>query len=265
MENPLDGVLDKLSEEVACKIAEDNAKESQPESAKDGFDEDGELENQIEDPKMKEKFNKAKEEAKEKAKEAVKNAGNKAKEAGSRLLNQVKEDFNKLGTDLGILTVGSAQFAARIAMVPPAIISATPMGPGVAAQMVPPMLQQLKAEGDSLSKVYDDCQSTIKKYKLNEIGSVIPIVGQVMSIADTIFATAIPLITMVGSSVAGSVGSLPDVKPPITITYNAKDCTNFNYTILNGEVSAGNCSRFTPMNAGDKVSCNKCKLYNKRV
>lgn len=259
MENLLSSLTDKATEAIVKKQYEDSLPEFEDESDK------------IKDLEAKKEYKEAFDKAKEDMKKRGEDMLNDANEAVGAYIRQLKSDFNDLGTSLGHLSIGTAMFAARIAMVPPAIISATPMGPGVSAQLVPPLLQQLKAEGDNLSKVYDDCNSKINKLGLRALASMVPIAGSVLSVADTIFGVAVPLITMVGSSVAGAAGSIPDIKPPISISYNPKDCTNFSYIVppsspeLEGDISASNCSRFTPMTDQDtKVSCDNCKYFNKR-
>lgn len=264
MDNPINGLIEKAAEEIAVKKVEDS---QQPDP-----DPDGSLENEIKNEKAKKKFK----ESKEKAKEAKNKAIADAKKAGSEFLENIKSDLSDLGVGLGLLTIGSASFATRIALVPPAIISATPMGPGVSANLIPPMLQQLKAEGDSLSKVYDDCSSKMNKLQLVALSASCPTVGSIVSTATSIMDTSKVLISAVGSSVGGISGSIPDIEPPISISYEAKDCTNFSpivgtinpidpTQIIGGEFSAANCKNFTPMIEGEATpDCNKCKRYNKR-
>lgn len=260
MENLLSSLTDKVTEAIVKKQYEDALPEFEDES------------DMIEDEECKKEYKEAFDKAKEDMKKRGEDMLNEANEAAGAYIRQLRSDFNDLGTSLGYLSIGTAMFSARIAMVPPAIISATPMGPGVSAQLVPPLLQQLKAEGDNLSRVYDDCNSKINKLGLRAIASAVPIVGSVLSIADTVFGVAIPLITMVGSSVAGASGNIPNIEPPITISYDPKKCTNFSYIVppsdpeLEGDISATNCSKFTPMTDQDtKISCNNCKYFNKRV
>jgi hypothetical protein len=263
MDNPIKGMIDKAAEEIAAKAVE-KAQQLDP-------DPDGELEEQIKDPKAKEKFK----EAKNKAKEAKDKAIADAKKAGSEYLESIKCDLRELGSGLGLLSVGTAQFSARIAMVPPAIISTTPMGPGVSANLIPPLLQQLKAEGDNLSKVYDDCDNKMSKLQLVAMAASIPSVASIVSTAQTVMGVAKGLITLVGASVGGASGAIPDIEPPISISYEAKDCSNFSPIkgtlnpvnpdmIIGGEFSAENCKNFSPMTEGDKPDCNKCKRFNKK-
>lgn len=190
---------------------------------------------------------------------------------GSRCLESTKSDLKEYGTSLGLLTVGTAQFASRIAMVPPAIISATPVGPGVSASMIPPMLQDLKAEGDQLSKHYDDVECKRKKLNLDLL-SYIPTVGGILSITDSTLALAKPLILMVGASVGKESGSLPEVDPPISIEYSADECLSFSPidgyyddegNLIGGDVSASNCSNFSSMSDDLTPNCNNCKNFRK--
>lgn len=261
MDNILSSLVDEISEEIVKKRVQDSQQEIEDKSE------------EITNENAKEKYKQAISDAKEKAKEAVDSAIDEANEQAGEFIRQVKSDLNDLGTSAGLLAVGTAQFAARIAMIPPAIISATPLGPGVSAQLVPPMLQDLKAEGDQLSRVYDECNYKMNKLGLTALVGSIPSISGVISLIKTTQSVAKPLIAMIGSNVDDMTGSLPEVDIPITITYEAEDCTNFSYIILpdpedpsSGDISAENCSNFEPMTDQDStVSCNNCKKYNKRV
>lgn len=199
-------------------------------------------------------------------------------------LEEIKSDLKDLGTSCGLLVVGTAGFLTRVASVAPAIISVTPLGPGVSPQLILPMIKDLKAEGDNLSKVYDDCDSKMSKLGLEDIEGTMsrvkgknkslinlePITG-VISIVKSAMNTAKPLILAVGANVGGEEGSLPEVEPPITIEYYATDCVNFSYifppNIETGEddISAGNCSKFEPWSEDNtERKCNNCKHYKKK-
>lgn len=236
--------------------------------------------------KMKEKRDKAKEEAKELVNNAEKEAEAAIKDAASRgkqAMEEIMGDLSDLGIYSGMLIVATADFLVRIALVPVAIISATPLGPGIASQMIPTLLKQLKAEGDNLSKIYDECSNKMSKLGLEDIvesssktRASVPIdispINSVLSIVKGAQSTAKPLILAVGASVGGDTGTTPDVEPPITIDYSAKDCTNFSYIVPpsipeeEGDISPENCSRFEAMSDQDStVSCNNCKHFNKRI
>ena len=231
--------------------------------------------------KMKEQRDKAKEETKElanKAKEEAEAAVKDAAARGKQAINELKGDLLDLGIAAGMLIVATADFMVRIALVPVAIISATPMGPGVASQLIPALLKQLKAEGDNLSKIYDECDNKMSKLGLNDIVSSrisVPIdlgpINSVLSIVKGAQSTAKPFILAVGASVGDTAGSVPDIKPPISFDYSAKDCTNFSYIVPptipedEGDISPENCSNFEAMNDQDSTrSCNNCKHFNKR-
>lgn len=260
MKNLLSSVIDKAAEEIISKQYKDALPEFTDESDK------------IKDPECrkeyKEAFDKAKEDMEKRGQEML----DSANERVGATIRQVKTDLRDLGTSLGYLSVGTAQFAARIAMVPPAIISVVPLGIGVSAQLVPPLLQQLKAEGDNLSAVYDEVNSKIEKLGLKALVGSIPVVGSIMSIVDTTQAIAKPLISLVGADVSDIVGSLPEVDLPIPVPeLSASSCTNFTYIVPpvsgeGGDISATNCSRFVALNEGDStVKCNNCKNYKSRL
>lgn len=240
----------------------------------------------------REKISSAIESGKQKAIDAINNVGEQCKQA----LEEVKADLSDLGTAAGLLTVGTLDFLSRIAMVPPAIISATPMGPGVSTNLVPPMLKDLMAEGNQLSKQYDDCTSKMNKLGLERLasigksrsssdllGSVSINFGVISSISSSFISPAMsaakPLILAVGASVGGESGSEPEVEAPISIDYKATDCSNFAYINAPstpddpGDISVGNCLNFLAMiekeNAdgtdATEKSCNNCKNYLKRT
>lgn len=227
--------------------------------------------------KKKEELNDSISKAKEDQKKLVKDIASKNKEK----LTEIKTDLIDLGVSAGLLSFGTADFYTRVGMLPAAIISNTPAGPGVSPQLAPPMLKSLKAEGDNLSKVYDDCSNKMEKLKLEEVISMAEMlatfgisVAPINSVTTTIkgiMSVAKPLILMVGSSVDGETGTLPEVNPPIEINYNAKDCSVFNYITppdpeqgIPDEVSPENCSKYEPFDETKPVSCNNCKRFNKK-
>lgn len=154
MKNLLSALSAKAAQSISLKKYQDSLPEFKDES------------NEIKDPEAKKKYKETLDNAKEDMKKRGEEMLDKANEKLGQMYNQMIEDFNELGQDLGHLSVGTAQFAARIAMVPPALISVTPMGPGVSAQLAPPLLQQLKAEGDNLSAVYDRVDAKVSKLGL---------------------------------------------------------------------------------------------------
>lgn len=198
---------------------------------------------------------------------------NEAVQQAQQKIEEIKSDIMDLGTSCGHLITSTAQFAARIAMIPPSIIVATPMGPGVAANLIPPMLQQIKCDGDNLSKTYDRCNCLINKLGLKILMRNIPIIGSVMGVIDTAMGIAESFIPLTGSPVTiittkivesatgavediaeealDKVGQIANIESPISFNYSASDCSSFSYIIAPpdpeidpGDVSAGNCSRF---------------------
>lgn len=198
---------------------------------------------------------------------------NEAVQQAQQKIEEVKSDIMDLGTSCGHLITSTAQFAARIAMIPPAIIVATPMGPGVATNLIPPMLQQIKCDGDNLSKTYDRCNCLINKLGLKILMRNIPIIGSVMGVIDTAMGIAESFIPLTGSPVTiittkivesasgaiediaeealDKVGQIANIESPISFNYSASGCSSFSYIVAPpdpetdpGDVSAGNCSRF---------------------
>lgn len=230
--------------------------------------------------KLENSVSDAKKAAKDKVNATIGNAAtkiegltNEAVQQAQQKIEEVKSDITDLGTSCGHLITSTAQFAARIAMIPPAIIVATPMGPGVSTNLIPPMLQQIKCDGDNLSKTYDRCNCLINKLGLRILMRNIPIIGSVMGVIDTAMGIAESFIPLTGSPVTiittkivesatgaiediaeealDKVGQIANIESPISFNYSASGCSNFSYIVAPpdpetdpGDVSAGNCSRF---------------------
>lgn len=231
---------------------------------------------------IKNKMSNSIESGKQKAIDSINNAKEQCKQA----IEEVTADLNDLGTSAGLLTVGSVDFLSRIAMVPPAIISTTPMGPGVSPSLIPPMLKDLMAEGNQLSKQYDDCTSKMNKLGLDRLAGLgksrassdllnnvninFGAISSITSIVQNAMSVAKPLILATGASVGGDTGEEPSVESPIEIEYNARDCTNFLSNIidpdadLNVDITAEDCLNFIEMISGNGTACNNCKNYNKK-
>lgn len=231
---------------------------------------------------IKNKMSNSIESGKQKAIDSINNAKEQCKQA----IEEVTADLNDLGTSAGLLTVGSVDFLSRISMVPPAIISTTPMGPGVSPSLIPPMLKDLKAEGNQLSKQYDDCTSKMNKLGLDRLAGLgksrassdllnnvninFGAISSITSIVQNAKSVAKPLILATGASVGGDTGEEPSVESPIEIEYNARDCTNFLSNIidpdadLNVDITAEDCLNFIEMISGNGTACNNCKNYNKK-
>lgn len=279
MDNPLSGLIDKASESLLqMKISS-----SLPELP-DSEEEGEKLKEELDWDNLSEEEKKEKEKLVNNLKDSISDAANKQVDAiknaaanNINALNEIKADLKDLGISAGLLTVGTLDFAARIALVPMAIISTTPMGPGVSTNLISPLLKSLKGEGDNLSKVYDECSNKMTKLGLDNLSSVkvrsiFPIdLGPLTSVVGIVTAaqsTAKPLILMVGSSVAGETGSLPDVKPPIEVELSAKDCLSFSYIDETDpeNIDATNCSNFLSMsgNPDEEKKCTNCKNYKKK-
>lgn len=259
MENLLKDKVDELAKKLAEEITK-RAQQAMPDlsAVKD-------MANKIKKTKVKEKFENAVSECRERAEQQV----TQAIADGTQIVESYKSDLNSLGSSLGQLVVGTAQFAARIAMIPPAIISATPMGPGVSANLVAPMLQDLKAEGDILSKVYDDTFNYRNKVRLDQLASAVPALNAILTVHDSTAALVKPLITMVGASCDGEVSNVPEVEPPISYDYKATECDTWDYKYELGkdqdiediEPTVDNCKFFSAIFEANGVNCNNCKNY----
>lgn len=274
MKNLLSEIIEKAAESILQhRLSKSMPKLPDPDEEEERMKEDLGWDNLSEEEKEKKKplidnLKSSIKDAVNKQKESIKNA---AKDNISGM-NEIKADLNNLGTSAGLLTVGSAEFAMRAGMVPVAIISTTPVGPGVSTNMITPMMKDLKGEGDNLSKVYDDCENGMNKLGIQEIvnsGESVPgvdlsPVSSVYSIVTGAMSTAKPMILAVGSDVGGEIGNIPDIKPPIDVELSAQDCSQFSPKLPNDGISPSNCRSYSPMGEGLDIKCSNCKNYQKR-
>lgn len=289
MQNLLSSIMDSASEAIVqARMVEQFPDLPDPNDIGNKCDEVyGNGENLREDikekrKKLKDSVSESIESGKQKAIDSINNAKTQCKQA----IEEVASDLKDLGTSAGLLITGTGEFMSRIAMVPPAIISTTPMGPGVSPNLAAPMLKDLMAEGNQLSKQYDDCSSKMNKLGLDRLSSMggqrsslgllssvsinFGAISSVSSIVNQAMSTAKPLILATGASVDGDTGEEPTVESPIEINYSARNCSNFlSYTInpdadINVDITAEDCLNFVEMISGNGISCNNCKKYKEK-
>ena len=168
------------------------------------------------------------------------------------------------------LTVNSClQLGTRLALVPAAIISTTPVGPGVAVNAIPQAIAQLKNDGEVAGKAYDDTKNALSDL----VGSVSG--GMVGTLKDTVLGllgTAATLLAVVGISKDGVPAENPKVESPIEVPeYKASECANFDPinpetqpgTDIIKDISCENCKNYEALVADSERSCNNCKNYKK--
>ena len=138
----------------------------------------------------------------------------------------VGKNFDKLDTNMGLLVESAKTFVSRIAMIPPAIISATPVGPGVSINMIFPMIAQLKSDAQNLGKVYDDAKTSFDDLLMGlDIEKLPEGVKQVASTIDSALDTSGKLLSAVGVSRGGYEKSEPEVESPMKV--EASECDNY--------------------------------------
>ena len=220
------------------------------------------------------------EELKEKGVELKENANiEKLKEqqqkAKEELIKKTQARLKKFGSAMSLLIDGVKSLSVRLATIPAAIISATPVGPGVSPNLVLPLLQQLKGEGDNLSKVYIDvpykivdrrdgdiaeCYADPTKAKellnweaklgLEDMDLGEEEKGYVAGVLATItaaFGIAKTACMLVGSGVDGIEATLPEIEIPIdTPEYKASDCVNYISSGSESEKECKYCTKFSP-------------------
>ena len=195
------------------------------------------------------------EELKEKGVELKENANiEKLKEqqqkAKEELIKKTQARLKKFGSAMSLLIDGVKSLSVRLATIPAAIISATPVGPGVSPNLVLPLLQQLKGEGDNLSKVYDDAKAAWDELGLEDMDLGEEEKGYVAGVLATItaaFGIAKTACMLVGSGVDGIEAALPEIEIPIDIPeYKASDCANYISSGSEPEKECKYCTKFSP-------------------
>ena len=243
------------------------------------------------------------EELKEKGVELKENANiEKLKEqqqkAKEELIKKTQARLKKFGSAMSLLIDGVKSLSVRLATIPAAIISATPVGPGVSPNLVLPLLQQLKGEGDNLSKVYDDAKAAWDELGLEDMDLGEEEKGYVAGVLATItaaFGIAKTACMLVGSGVDGIEATLPEIEIPIdTPEYKASDCVNYISSGSESEKECKYCTKFSPTSPDksiydfqdtpektaqeqydewyaewveenrDSFTCNDCKFFKKR-
>ena len=150
-------------------------------------------------------------------------------EAIEEITKVYDRSLKKFGSAMTLLVDGTVSLVSRIAGSAAGIISTTPVVPGVSPNLLMPLLQQLKGEGDNLSKVFDDA-----KVAWDELGiDKLPESSAITSIKTAIngmFSTAKGFIMAVGSNCDGEEsGGLPTPSIPIEVPeLDPKECDNYN-------------------------------------
>lgn len=242
------------------------------------------------------------EELKEKGVELKENANiEKLKEqqqkAKEELIKKTQARLKKFGSAMSLLIDGVKSLSIRLATIPAAIISATPVGPGVSPNLVLPLLQQLKGEGDNLSKVYDDAKAAWDELGLEDmdLGEENGYVAEVLATITTAFGIAKTACMLVGSGVDGIEAVMPEIEIPIDIPeYKASDCANYASSGSESEKECKYCTKFSPTSPDksiydfqdtpektaqeqydewfsawieenrDSFTCNDCKFFKKK-
>lgn len=159
-------------------------------------------------------------------------------EAKNKAIEELKKktmaQLKKFGSAASLLADGTISLVSRIAGSVAGIISVTPVGPGISPNLLLPLLQQLKGEGDNLSKVFDDTKAAWDelgledKLKAGELGEGAEgIITGVKTTIDGIFTTAKFACMAVGSSCDGEIATMPSPEAPQAEEYKASNCENY--------------------------------------
>jgi len=189
------------------------------------------------------------------------------KKVEEQIEKEAKKKFGNLKTNVVLLFNNSSAFVSRIALIAPAIISTTPVGPGVSANMIPAMVEQLKSDGENLGKAYDDTENALDDLKTmcDGVGGV-EAIDTLNNAVSILLGVVAPLLAMVGISRGGQEASEPSVEPPINIENKPTDCDNYEgeYKSYNTQLrTAENCTAYEELLEGKGRSCNNCKKFKK--
>ena len=290
MTNLLESVIDSGGESIIqCNIINslpdlpdsNKRKEDVKEAYQDEPDKMNDESKEIQDD-LEDEFDEQLDEAQTQMEDTVKNAKDNCKDA----LDNIGSDLSDLGVAAGCLVIATAEFLVRLALIPVAIIGVAPLGPAILSNLIPPMIKDLKAEGDNLSKIYDDCNSRMNKLGLNRLSemgrsrasgltSLVDFgpINTIISIVGGAQATAKPFILAVGSDCGGDKGkSMAEIQGGMDLShvnevvdrYNkhttASNCENYS-SIGIGNPSASNCTNYNPIDSSQLRDCKNCIRY----
>lgn len=291
MTNLLESVIDSGGESIIqCNIINslpdlpdsNKRKEDVKEVYQDEPDKMNDESKEIQDD-LEDEFDEQLDEAQTQMEDTVKNAKDNCKDA----LDNIGSDLSDLGVAAGCLVIATAEFLVRLALIPVAIIGVAPLGPAILSNLIPPMIKDLKAEGDNLSKIYDDCNSRMNKLGLNRLSemgrsrasgltSLVDFgpINTIISIVGGAQATAKPFILAVGSDCGGDKGkSMAEIQGGMDLSnvneavdrYNkhttASNCENYS-SIGIGNPSASNCTNYNPIDSSQSRDCKNCIRYH---
>ena len=176
------------------------------------------------------------------------------------LISKIKE----LAPNLALLTAGAASLITQFGSSAMAIIGTCPVGPTVNATLLPDLIQKMKSQGDSLSKIFDDVTAKVDEIKKLG-GDKIDIINKnVLNPAEGILSTVKAACLMVGAPCGGTDAILPKIDPPIEVPeLDPNDCKNYSGSQSEGERTAAGCSAYEEMIEGKERSCNNCKRFKK--
>ena len=290
MTNLLESVIDSGGESIIqCNIINslpdlpdsNKRKEDVKEVYQDEPDKMNDESKEIQDD-LEDEFDEQLDEAQTQMEDTIKNAKDNCKDA----LDNIGSDLSDLGVAAGCLVIATAEFLVRLALIPVAIIGVAPLGPAILSNLIPPMIKDLKAEGDNLSKIYDDCNSRMNKLGLNRLSemgrsrasgltSLVDFgpINTIISIVGGAQATAKPFILAVGSDCGGDKGkSMAEIQGGMDLShvnevvdrYNkhttASNCENYS-SIGIGNPSASNCTNYNPIDSSQSRDCKNCIRY----
>lgn len=206
---------------------------------------------------------------------------NKMKEETmEQMKDAIGETLNKFGSALTLLIDLTGTFAKRLAQIPAAIISTTPVGPGVSLNLIPSLFQSLKGSGMELSNTYDQVKSSVKELGLEDAAKEDPsgTISVAVGMINGFLALASTACLLVGVGCGDQKeASDPEIEPPIEPDqYEAEDCVKYepkpgyeDIERLGKKVEW--CKKFEHLSLSndeilinpDERICNNCKHYRK--
>ena len=80
-------------------------------------------------------------------------------------------NIKDLASKLRLLIEGSADFTTRLLSVPMAIMSVTPVGPGVSPNLILPLIMELRGEAKNLAAIYDEAETALDAVVPDDTGN----------------------------------------------------------------------------------------------
>lgn len=179
---------------------------------------------------------------------------------GAQHLTEMTNDINTLGTDLGLLQESTLKFAKRTVLIVPSIISIGPLGPSIAAQQAPVLIEELTQEAEEMTALSTRIKNLISKLQLDKVSEASldrsGVLSSVLSTSNSVTSAADSLVKETLDNLSSI--EIPDIgqDPP-----EAENCENYTPIVPSSLPSARNCSLYQAMDINSDRECSNCARY----